>query len=285
MARRETQNAADAAALAKATDCAKGSSTTSFTAYETNGAVLANTPTCGSGTTTVSMKKNITFMFSARRWESGRDPFRHREVGRHQLGHHDPRRSSRRACTTRPRFNGTVFPSDEKIVPHRWRHAARARVGHRATSAGSTGPTAPPVPSPLRWDQADPPSPDGDNGNGRGCPTTASTESTAVGIGSRAADPHLQRRSSEAGRTPPTRSSGTPCSSSPAIRAETRQPVARSPSARPRRGLSSEELHPGPTSQVRHRQGGTGPAENFGAVTVSLYQLTTISIKQGTTPQ
>ncbi len=46
VARRETQNAADAGALAKATDCAKGVATTTFTAYQTNGAALANTPTC-----------------------------------------------------------------------------------------------------------------------------------------------------------------------------------------------------------------------------------------------
>src|SRR5215218_4516443 len=63
VARRQTQNAADAGALAKATDCAKGVATTNFAAYETNGAVLANTPSCGSGTTTVSMTRNITFSF------------------------------------------------------------------------------------------------------------------------------------------------------------------------------------------------------------------------------
>jgi Flp pilus assembly protein TadG len=63
VARRETQNAADAGALAKATDCAKGVASTSFTPYQTNGATLANTPTCGSGTTTVTMSKGITFIF------------------------------------------------------------------------------------------------------------------------------------------------------------------------------------------------------------------------------
>ena len=57
LARRQTQNAADAGALAKATDCALSRSGTSFTPYETNGAVLANTPTCGAGTTTVSMTR------------------------------------------------------------------------------------------------------------------------------------------------------------------------------------------------------------------------------------
>jgi len=65
VARRQTQNAADAAALAKASDCARGVTTTNFAAYETDGAVLdAPTPTCGSGTTTVTMKKQISFVFN-----------------------------------------------------------------------------------------------------------------------------------------------------------------------------------------------------------------------------
>jgi Putative Flp pilus-assembly TadE/G-like len=63
LARRQTQNAADAGALAKATDCVKAISTTNFTAYQTNGASLANTPACGTSSTTVSMKKTITAMF------------------------------------------------------------------------------------------------------------------------------------------------------------------------------------------------------------------------------
>jgi hypothetical protein len=63
VARRQTQNAADAGALAKATDCAKAITPTNFVPYEINGAALANAPTCGSGTTTVSMTRNITFMF------------------------------------------------------------------------------------------------------------------------------------------------------------------------------------------------------------------------------
>jgi len=67
LARRQTQNAADAGALAKAVDCAKGITTTSFTAYETNGAVLDTskpTPACGSdNATTVWMKRNISFEF------------------------------------------------------------------------------------------------------------------------------------------------------------------------------------------------------------------------------
>jgi hypothetical protein len=62
LARRQTQNAADAGALAKATDCAKGVATTSFTAYQTNGATLANVPACGSGTTTVSMTRKIDWL-------------------------------------------------------------------------------------------------------------------------------------------------------------------------------------------------------------------------------
>ncbi len=64
VARRETQNAADAGALAKATDCALSDATTDFAPYETNGAVLSNSPTCGAGTTTVSMQKTIDFAFA-----------------------------------------------------------------------------------------------------------------------------------------------------------------------------------------------------------------------------
>jgi len=66
VARGQVQSAADAAALAKATDCAKSPqiTTTDFTAYQTNCAVLANLPTCGTGTTTVSMKRTITSAFS-----------------------------------------------------------------------------------------------------------------------------------------------------------------------------------------------------------------------------
>lgn len=64
LARRQTQNAADAGALAKATDCAKAISSTSFAPYELDGAVLANTPTCDSGTTTVSMQRTVTLLFA-----------------------------------------------------------------------------------------------------------------------------------------------------------------------------------------------------------------------------
>lgn len=63
VARRQTQNAADAGALAKATDCAQAITTTNFVPYQTNGAVIANIPTCGSGTTTVSMQRTITSAF------------------------------------------------------------------------------------------------------------------------------------------------------------------------------------------------------------------------------
>jgi Flp pilus assembly protein TadG len=61
VARRQTQNAADSAALAKAQDCALGIASTNFTAYQTNGAVHANSPTCGAGVTTVSMSKTFDF--------------------------------------------------------------------------------------------------------------------------------------------------------------------------------------------------------------------------------
>ena len=63
LARRQTQSAADAGALAKATDCVKSVAPTDFTPYQTNGALLANTPTCGTGSTTVSMKRTITAAF------------------------------------------------------------------------------------------------------------------------------------------------------------------------------------------------------------------------------
>ena len=64
LARRQTQSAADAGALAKATDCALQRSATVFTAYQTNGATLLGTPTCGTGTTTVSMSRNVSFVFA-----------------------------------------------------------------------------------------------------------------------------------------------------------------------------------------------------------------------------
>jgi hypothetical protein len=67
LARRQTQNAADAGALAKATDCAKGIITTDFTAYQTNGAVLDSSkpaPNCDGGETTVWMKRNINLAFA-----------------------------------------------------------------------------------------------------------------------------------------------------------------------------------------------------------------------------
>lgn len=64
LARRQTQNAADAGALAKATDCALQRGATVFTAYETNGASLSNGPTCGTGTTTVSMSRTLPLIFA-----------------------------------------------------------------------------------------------------------------------------------------------------------------------------------------------------------------------------
>ncbi len=65
LARRQTQSAADAGALAKATDCALQRGATVFTAYETNGAALSNSPTCGVGTTTVSMSRAVSFVFAS----------------------------------------------------------------------------------------------------------------------------------------------------------------------------------------------------------------------------
>jgi hypothetical protein len=66
VAKRQTQNAADAGALAKATDCAHSPAitTTDFANYQTNGAVLATpAPTCGDHVTTVYMKRTITATF------------------------------------------------------------------------------------------------------------------------------------------------------------------------------------------------------------------------------
>eukprot|EP01041_Mallomonas_annulata_P036424 gene36424-59528_t len=60
----DARNAADAGALAKATDCALGDATTEFAPYETNGAALSNSPVCGTGTTTVSMQKTIDLAFA-----------------------------------------------------------------------------------------------------------------------------------------------------------------------------------------------------------------------------
>ena len=116
VAKRQTQNAADAGALAKATDCAKAVSTTAFAAYQTDGAVLANAPTCGSGTTTVSMTKHITatFPLGIGPWDVTRDATaRWGTIG---------------GATTAPvvisqctfdlaTANGTTFPSAEVIIP------------------------------------------------------------------------------------------------------------------------------------------------------------------------
>jgi Flp pilus assembly protein TadG len=116
VAKRQTQNAADAGALAKATDCSKGVSGTNFTAYQTDGAVLANTPTCGSGTTTVSMTKHITatFPLGVGPWDVTRDATaRWGTIG---------------GATTAPVVlsqctfdlatnNGTTFPSAEVVIP------------------------------------------------------------------------------------------------------------------------------------------------------------------------
>jgi hypothetical protein len=68
VAQRQTQNAADAGALAKATDCLKGTST-DFAPYETNGAVLDDDPAdpepdCLNSDTTVWMKRTISPSFN-----------------------------------------------------------------------------------------------------------------------------------------------------------------------------------------------------------------------------
>lgn len=63
LARRQTQNAADAGALAEATDCALQRSPGLLTAYETNGASLLSRSGCGTDTTTVSMSRAVSFVF------------------------------------------------------------------------------------------------------------------------------------------------------------------------------------------------------------------------------
>ncbi len=63
VARGETQNAADAGALAKATDCAKGVTATDLTPYLTAGVSVVGTPSCGSGTTTVVVEQTIDSAF------------------------------------------------------------------------------------------------------------------------------------------------------------------------------------------------------------------------------
>lgn len=76
VARSETQNAADAGALAKATDCANDIATTDVAPYQTNGVTLrVDTPVCdASSGVTVSGTKTVNRLFS--------DPFRPSDVTR-----------------------------------------------------------------------------------------------------------------------------------------------------------------------------------------------------------
>ncbi len=66
LAARQTQNSADAAALAKATDCANGNTGTDVSGYATNGTALAAAG-CDttSATATASMSKNVVLAFAA----------------------------------------------------------------------------------------------------------------------------------------------------------------------------------------------------------------------------
>jgi hypothetical protein len=116
VARRQTQNSADAGALAKATDCSKAVTTTNFAAYQTGGAVLANAPTCGAGTTTVSMTKHITATFPL-----GVGPW---DVTRSAIAHWGTIGGATTApvvisqCTFDTATNfGATFPSAEVIIP------------------------------------------------------------------------------------------------------------------------------------------------------------------------
>lgn len=65
LARRETQNAADAAAFAKAIDCARNITTTDLTPYATNGTTVG-TATCNmtARTATVQMSKVVNIQFT-----------------------------------------------------------------------------------------------------------------------------------------------------------------------------------------------------------------------------
>jgi Flp pilus assembly protein TadG len=66
IAARETQNAADAGALAKATDCAKGSTGTSVSGYAANGTALVSAScNTATGTATATMSKDIVLAFAA----------------------------------------------------------------------------------------------------------------------------------------------------------------------------------------------------------------------------
>ena len=117
VAKRQTQNAADAGALAKATDCSKAVSSTDFTAYQTNGAVLYTpAPTCGSGVTTVYMKRTITATFPL-----GLGPW-------NVIRSATARWGTIGGATTAPVVisqctfnlatnNGTTFPSAEVVIP------------------------------------------------------------------------------------------------------------------------------------------------------------------------
>lgn len=118
LARRQTQNAADAGALAKATDCAKGIGSTNLVPYETNGAVLANAPSCGSGVTTVTMQRTVNFLFRPDLPGGSADVTRSATARWGTLG----------SATTAPvvisqcSFNiatsdGAVLPSEEVIIP------------------------------------------------------------------------------------------------------------------------------------------------------------------------
>lgn len=71
VARGETQNAADAGALAKGFDCARGIGATDLTQYLTPGVSVINAPACGSGTTTVTTRRTVTSTFPliGRSWD------------------------------------------------------------------------------------------------------------------------------------------------------------------------------------------------------------------------
>jgi Putative Flp pilus-assembly TadE/G-like len=126
VARRQTQNAADAGALAKATDCAHlplPITSTNFSRYQNDGAVLAPdtpgtpAPTCGNGTTTVWMTKNITATFPL----LGIGPW---DVNRSATAKWGTIGGAVTApvvisqCTfDSATANGTTFPSAEVIIP------------------------------------------------------------------------------------------------------------------------------------------------------------------------
>jgi Flp pilus assembly protein TadG len=115
LAARQSQNAADAAALATATDCANGTAGTNLTPYATNGTTLTSTG-CGTASTTATATKKIGPTFTV---EGG--PWTVTRSATAQWG-------AINSATTVPAVisacvfdiatsDGTVFPSTTQVIP------------------------------------------------------------------------------------------------------------------------------------------------------------------------